>query len=213
MNEVIQYLSNHTLEALGTSVGLLYLYLEYKASIWLWLAGIVMPAIYIKIYYDSGLYADMGINIYYLIVSFYGWMWWMYKSRHLQQHTTGHVTETSSTIVHTTFKEWMVYLVVTAGLFVLMGWGLKIYTDSTVPWLDSLTTALSIIGMWQLARKQIEQWLIWIVVDLICVGLYHYKGLELTSLLYLFYAVVAIFGYRRWKQMMRTEQLVIKSSI
>lgn len=207
MNEVIQYLSNHGLEALGTSVGLLYLYLEYKASIWLWLAGIVMPAIYIKIYLDSGLYADMGINIYYLIVSFYGWMWWMYKAHH-PKHTmeTGKESKASSTIVHTTVREWLVYLFVASGLFVLMGWGLKMYTDSTVPWLDSLTTAMSIIGMWQLARKQIEQWFTWIVVDLICVGLYHYKGLELTALLYLFYAVVAIFGYRRWRQMMLVEQ-------
>ncbi len=204
MNDVILYLSNHTLEALGTGVGLLYLYLEYKASIWLWLAGIVMPAIYIKIYLDSGLYADMAINIYYLIVSIYGWLWW-YRSQLSKQQKTQDNSLSTSNIVHTKSKEWIVYILVTIGLFILIGWGLKMYTDSTVPWLDSLTTALSIIGMWQLARKQIEQWFTWIIVDLICVGLYHYKGLELTALLYLFYTVIAFFGYKRWQCMMHKD--------
>ncbi len=212
MNEVILYLSNHTLEALGTSVGLLYLYLEYKASIWLWLAGIVMPAIYIKIYLDSGLYADMGINIYYLIVSIYGWLWW-YKSQLSKQQKTQDDSPSRSNIVHTKGKEWIVYILATIGLFILIGWGLKMYTDSTVPWLDSLTTALSIIGMWQLARKQIEQWFTWIIVDLICVGLYHYKGLELTALLYLFYTVIAFFGYKRWQSMMHKDYTTKRVSI
>ena len=76
------------------------------------------------------------------------------------------------------------------------------YTDSTVPWWDSFITALSIIGMWMLARKYIEQWLIWIVVDAISAALYLYKGLEFTAGLYAIYTIIAIFGYFKWKKLM-----------
>lgn len=68
----------HTLEIIGTVVGILYLWLEYRASIYLWIAGIIMPAVYIFVYYDAGLYADFGINIYYLGAAIYGWMMWKY---------------------------------------------------------------------------------------------------------------------------------------
>ena len=77
------------------------------------------------------------------------------------------------------------------------------YTDSTVPWLDSFTTALSIVAMWMLARKYVEQWLIWIVVDTVSAGLYIYKGLYFTAGLYAFYAIIAYFGYKEWRRLMK----------
>jgi nicotinamide mononucleotide transporter len=76
------------------------------------------------------------------------------------------------------------------------------YTDSNVPWWDAFTTALSIIGMWMLARKYLEQWWIWIVVDVVCVGLYIYKELYFTASLYALYAIIAIFGWLNWKKLM-----------
>jgi nicotinamide mononucleotide transporter len=93
-------------------------------------------------------------------------------------------------------------LTITAiAVFPLIAFVLIYFTDSTVPWLDSFTTALSIIGMWMLARKYIEQWWVWIIVDLVSSGLYIYKELYFTSALYLLYAIIAIFGYRKWKEM------------
>ena len=80
------------------------------------------------------------------------------------------------------------------------------HTDSTVPWSDSFTTALSIVGMWMLARKYIEQWWVWIVVDIVSSGLYIYKELYFTAVLYLLYAIIAIFGYFKWKKMMQYER-------
>lgn len=79
------------LEIFGTFIGIIYLWLEYRASIYLWLAGIIMPAIYIFVYYDAGLYADFGINIYYLIAAIYGWFFWMW----------GHGEKKSLPIIHT----------------------------------------------------------------------------------------------------------------
>ena len=88
-------------------------------------------------------------------------------------------------------------------LFVAIGYILLFWTDSNVPWWDSLTTALSVVALWMLAHKYVEQWLVWIVIDVACCGIYVYKGLYFTAFLYGFYAVVAIFGYLKWKKMMQ----------
>lgn len=226
-----------TLEIIGTLVGLLYLYFEYRASIWLWATSIVMPAIYIFVYYDAGFYADMGINVYYLIASGYGWALWMRRSQRWRQTnpeplpkgkieattpsaTPEHVgkrmprakSRTGDTpnsearpISRTPNRRWLplacVFLVTFAAIaYVLIHW-----TDSTVPWGDSFTTAMSIVGMWMLAQKYVEQWLVWIAVDAVCAGLYLYKGLYPTAGLYALYTVIAVFGYFKWLRLMKKQ--------
>lgn len=192
------------LEIFGTIVGLVYLWLEYRASIYLWIAGIIMPAIYIFIYYKAGLYADFGINIYYLIAAIYGWFFWMWGHRKEKTETANKSIELP--IVH---APWKYYLPLTLAFIISffgIAWILIKYTDSNVPWLDSFTTALSIVGMWMLARKYIEQWFAWILVDIVCCGLYIYKDLYFTSALYGIYSIIAIFGYFKWKKLMKQLQ-------
>ena len=94
-----------------------------------------------------------------------------------------------------------VFAVTLAGI----AWVLINFTDSNVPWLDSFTTALSIVGMWMLARKYVEQWFAWILVDIVCCGLYIYKDLYFTSALYGLYSIIAIFGYFKWKKLMSVQ--------
>ena len=189
------------LELFGTAVGIIYLWLEYRASIYLWIAGIIMPAIYIFIYYDAGLYADFGINIYYLLIALYGWIAWKTSFRLFGKQ--GHSRELP--ISHTPQNVWpcIVAAYIAAQLFIT--WVLIKYTDSTVPIADSFTTALSIVGMWMLARKYIEQWWVWCIVDIASSALYIYKELYFTAALYAVYAIIAIFGYRKWKKMMQYE--------
>ena len=178
------------LEIIGTIVGLIYLWLEYRASIYLWAASIVMPAIYLFVYYDAGLYADFGINIYYLFAAIYGWAVWKYgNTTHEQQELP---------ITHIPLRNGLKALAVFVVAFIAIAWILINHTDSDVPWCDAFTTALSIIGMWMLARKYVEQWLVWLVVDMITVGLYIYKGIPITASLYLLYCALAVVGYRRW---------------
>ncbi len=191
------------LELLGVITGIIYLWLEYRASIHLWIAGIIMPAIYIFVYYDAGLYADFGINIYYLVIALYGWLAWKTGL------TLSGKKETANgelPIRHTPRKAWggIAAAYIAAQLFI--AWLLITHTDSTVPWPDSFTTALSIVGMWMLARKYIEQWWVWCVVDVASSALYIYKGLYFTAILYAVYAIISIFGYRKWKMMMYNEQ-------
>ena len=196
------------LELFGVIIGLLYLYFEYKGSIYLWIVGIIMPIIYIKIYYDAGLYADMGCNIYYLLASFYGLAVWMLPGRKTKKLSKENSKQTKELkISHVPLKSWIPQAMISIVVFFIMVYVLKAYTNSNVPSWDSFTTTLSIIGMWQLARKYIEQWLTWIVVDAVSVGLYYYKGLYLTAILFFIYTLISVAGYLKWQSMMEKETI------
>jgi len=185
------------LEIFGTIVGLVYLWLEYKASIYLWIASIIMPAIYIFVYYDAGLYADAGINVYYLLAAIYGWIFWTFGGK---KNEKGKLP-----ITHTPTRFILPLTLVFIVAFIIIAWILISFTDSSVPFLDSFTTALSIIGMWMLARKYVEQWLVWIGVDIVSSGLYVYKELNFTAALYALYTIIAIFGFLKWKRIMQSQ--------
>ncbi|MBQ5894874.1 MAG: nicotinamide mononucleotide transporter [Rikenellaceae bacterium] len=184
------------LEIIGVIVGLIYLWLEYRASVWLWLTNIIMPVIYIYIYGEAGFYADMGINIYYLVASIYGWAMW------LRRGDSGEQLQ----ITHTPKKMILPLTAAFAVAMAVITYILINYTDSTVPYGDSFTTALSIVALYMLARKQVEQWLVWLVVDAVCCGLYLYKGLYPTAALYGLYTILAWVGYLRWLKMIEEQK-------
>ena len=190
------------LELTGTLVGLIYLWLEYRASVWLWAANIVMPLIYIFVYYDSGFYADMGINVYYLIASLYGWIMWRRGRDNGKELPISHTPRREIALMGSIFAVLML------GIWLI----LINFTDSTVPLGDTFTTVLSVVALYMLAKKYVEQWLVWIVVDVVCAGLYLYKGLYPTAVLYLLYSVVAWFGYRRWLKMMKNDESLSTNS-
>lgn len=201
------------LEIIGTIVGLLYIWLEYRASIYLWIVGIIMPAIYIFIYYDAGLYADFGINIYYLLAAVYGWCVWKFNKKEGKSENTLQNTKEELPITHTPIRTTPYLLATFCVTFAIIAWILIRYTDSNVPYLDSFTTALSIVAMWMLAKKYVEQWWAWTVVDVVCVGLYIYKDLYFTACLYALYTVIAVFGYKQWLRLMRKTEEFNKESL
>ena len=196
----------NTLEIIGTAIGIIYLILEYRASTWLWVASIAMPAIYIEVFYRAGLYADLAINIYYILASIYGlgcWLLTRRKARISDEADRSDKSEKSDTgITRTPARMWVPLAAVGVVIFLILGVALSRFTDSTVPWADAFTTALSIVAMWMLARKYVEQWIVWIVADVACSALYVYKDLYFTSALYLAYAVIAVLGYRKWVRLM-----------
>ena len=194
---MIDYLSTNFLEILGTLIGMLYLYWEYKGDIKLWIASIIMPAISLYIYYSKGLYADFGINIYYLAVAMYGWILWQFGI------TGKKGVKHELRIIHTPRKAYLPLVAIAIVLWLAIAQILINFTDSNVPWLDSFTTALSIVGMWMLARKWIEQWWAWLLVDAVSTGLYIYKGLYYYAGLYCIYTIIIFFGYKKWEKMMK----------
>lgn len=180
---------DRALEITGFLVGLLYLYWEYKADWRLWIASVVMPAISLFVYWRAGLYADFGIDIYYLLIAVYGFYVWRRGGG--EQHEELPITRTPRLM-------WPLLLLAFILIYLAIAYVLIHFTDSTVPWWDALNTSLSIVAMWMLARKWVEQWLVWLVVDAISVGLYIYKGIPFYAVLYALYTIIAWFGYRRW---------------
>lgn len=182
-------------EIAGFLTGLLYLYWEYKANRLLWYAGLVMPCMSMYVYFRAGLYADFGMNIYYLVMAVYGLFTW--------RRRTGAPGGEELRISHFPLRRLPALVLVTGAVYLLIAWVLIRFTNSTVPWLDAFTTALSMAGTWMLARKYIEQWLAWIAVDAVSFGLYFYKDIPLYGILYLVYTVIAVLGYRKWRRLMR----------
>ena len=187
------------LDILGFTVGLVYLYLEYRASIWLWLASIVMPAVDMVLYFKAGLYADFGMAIYYCLAAVYGYAVWHFGGKRSDGEAK------SLPITHFPRRLVAPTAAVLAALWLLIGWFLATQTNSTVPVTDAFTTALSIVALWALARKYAEQWLLWLAVDAVCCALYVYKGIPFKAAIYGLYTVVAVFGYRKWLQMMAVD--------
>ena len=186
------------LDILGFVVGFVYLVLEYKASIWLWLASIVMPAIDMVLYFKAGLYADFGMAIYYCLAGVYGYLSWKWFKRSDQQ------SKQRGERPVTRYKRAHILPSLAALLLLWFGiwWMLTHWTNSTVPVADAFTTALSIVAMWMLAQKYLEQWLLWIVINIVSTILYFWKGLYPTGILFIVYVIVAVMGYFRWKKEM-----------
>lgn len=183
------------LQIVGTTLGLIYLWLEYKANIWVWVIGAIMPMVHGVLYLNSGIYADAAMQLYYVAAGIYGLAVW---KRHPKDSSSGRIK-------HTPLR-WILPLVaIYVVLHVAIYFVLTDFTDSRVPFFDSMSTALSIVAMWMLSRKLVEQWLVWLVVDMISVGLYLYKGIPLTAGLYAVYCVLAIVGYVRWLRICRGE--------
>lgn len=188
------FLVQHALEIVGVILGVTYLIFELKAWWPLWIISIIMPVNSLFVYFRAGLYADFAIDIYYVLAAVYGLIVWLRGS--------GGRDRKELPISTTPIRAWPVLAAISAALLVGIAMMLKEWTPSTVPWSDAFTTALSIIGMWMLSRKWIEQWWVWFVVDAASSALYIYKGIYFYAGLYLLYTVLAAYGYFKWRRMM-----------
>ena len=193
MSDIYLWLTNNYEEMLGVIFSLAYLYYSIKQNIWLWFWGLMASTIYAHIFFKYAIYADMGLQVYYVLFSIYGWYLWNFAN------VKNNKTEKPK-IQSIRKKGAIVLVIITSGLFLAMSQFLIYFSDSGIPYWDAFTTAASITATWMLAKKYIEHWLIWIVVDLISLGLYFYKGLYFTIFLYFVYASMAVVGYLQWKK-------------
>ena len=186
-----EFISAHWLDITTTLLGLLYILFEYRASVWLWFVGFLMQALGIVLYYQKGLYADCGMEFYYLSMTVYGYWKWVHGSAKKKE------------LPITRFPRRLIipWLAIILAIWGIIYWLLITFTNSNVPAADSFTTALSIVGIWALAHKYLEQWFIWIAVDVVTCILYFYKDIPFKGSLYALYVVIAIFGYKKWKRM------------
>lgn len=177
------------LELLSFLLSVATVWLNIRQSHWAWLFAIVSSATYGLVFYGSRLYGDMGLQLVFITVSIFGWYQWLHgDDRHDKLPVTS-LTPRGRVIAGVA---WL------AG-FVLLAWFLKTYTDTDVPKSDGFLTAGSLVGQLLLSRKKIENWHVWIIVDVLYVGLYLHKNLILTAILYAVFVAMAVIGLRTWR--------------
>ncbi|MDA3818526.1 MAG: nicotinamide riboside transporter PnuC [Prolixibacteraceae bacterium] len=195
---VIDWFILNWVEILGTLLGIGYVLLSVKQNILTWALGLATSLLYIYVFYVSKFYADMALQFYYVWISIYGWIIWTKGKQTSHGREKLQVTNVSQKlVVHLAAISILLWLAI---YIVLIN-----FTDSPVPLGDAFTTAFSIVATWMLARKIIEHWLIWIVVDIVSIGLYIYKGLYPTTVLFVVYTSVAVWGYIEWRKDMLNE--------
>lgn len=192
----MSFFATHWLDITTTALGLAYILLEYKASVWMWVVGFFMQSLGIVLYYQKGLYADCGMEFYYLAMTVYGFIAWMRHKQKTSDLPIRHMPKNTALVwVGLGLVFWLaIYLI------------LSHFTNSKVPIADAFTTAFSIVGIWALARKYLEQWFVWIIVDIVTCCLYFYKDIPFKASLYGLYVVIAVFGYFKWKKTIELEK-------
>ena len=190
MNEITLFLNNldfnwSGIEFVAVFFSILYVILAAKESIWCWGAAAISVILYIYICFFAQLYPETGLQVFYLFMAFYGFYHWNKKEQKLQ------------------ISEWSIskhLFIVALGtiLTFLMGFYFATYTNAKMPIVDSFTTVFSIFATYMVVKKILGNWLYWIVIDTVSVYLYFSRDLHLTSLLFMAYTIIAIFGYFSW---------------
>ncbi len=177
---------------IATLTAVIYVILALKENILCWSFGIISSSLSIYVYYQELLWYEAILNFAYVILGFYGWMVWRKKSA------------SESTQIISKIKISLFLIILSGGVLVslVLGYISKTYTASTLPFADAAITTLSIIATWMTAKKYLENWIVWIVVDGFAAGVYIYKGPELYlfALLFIFYSFIAIAGYYSWRR-------------
>lgn len=180
-----------SLEYIGTGLGLLCVYLIIRENIFCWPVGIATIGIYTHIFFEAKLYSDVLLQGVYLLLHIYGWCYWIKRKPD---------SEAPLLIQALTGQAKMAWITSAIASTYTLGFIMSHYTDASVPYFDAATTTISLIAQWLMTRKFIENWLVWIFVDLLAASIYIYKGLNLTAFLYIVYACMGTYGFASWKR-------------
>lgn len=197
LQQLTEWLFINRIELSGAILGILYVLFSIRQSIYTWPTGLLTSVLYIVVFFKSALYASAGLQVYYVFISIYGWYLWLRGNNTKSKSQIPVQNISHRLILKITITTLLIYISI---LFLLIN-----FSDSDVPLLDSLTTSLSITATWMLARKYIEHWIIWIFIDIVSSGLYIYKNLWPTVVLYSVYTIMAIIGYAEWKKDLKAE--------
>ena len=182
-------------EVFGVVTALLCVWLYTRQNVWSWPLTIVSAGLYMIVFFQARLYADVGLQGVYILVAIYGWYEWLYGG---PQHSVLAVSRLTRTTA-------LVLLALVVGGTAVLAFPLAAYTNASLPFWDSLTTVMSLVAQWMLAKKILESWLVWIVADTIYVGIFLYKALYLTAGLYVVFLGLAVLGFIEWRKTMRGE--------
>jgi nicotinamide mononucleotide transporter len=226
---IYDWLSENWIEIFGAVTGIIYVFLEIRQNIWLWPVGIITSAVYILVFFTNKFYADMSLQVYYLVISVLGWYWWLNGSggRALKNDPVDHFSEGARlqgevdetlrlpslegsgvgheetqrlNVTRIKLNTGLILAIIFVVIYFLMWFVLSRLTDSPVPEWDSFITSMSIVATWMLARKIYEHWFLWIAVNSVASLIFFTRGLYPTVILYMVYLVMSFAGLRVWKR-------------
>jgi nicotinamide mononucleotide transporter len=177
------------LESIAALFGVVSVYLSVRQNIWSWPTAIVNVGLYTLVFHGSRLYADMGLQVVYIVISFYGWYQWLYGGKN----------RTELEVSRTSRRLGILLVGIGAASALVLGTALHRTTNAALPYLDSATTSASLVAQWMMTKKLLENWVVWVAVDVVYIGMFIYKSLYVTALLYLVFLVLSVMGYRQWK--------------
>jgi nicotinamide mononucleotide transporter len=178
------------LEAVAVAFGVVSVLLSVKEHIWSWPTALVNVALYFALFHTAGLYSDMGLQVVYFVLSLYGWYEWLYGGK----------GRTALTVSRTSGKLWGILAVVSVIVWAALGKLTSHMPGVALPYVDAATTTISLVAQYMMTRKLLENWTLWIVADVVYVGMFIFKGLYLTAGNYAIYLVLAVMGHVAWKK-------------
>jgi nicotinamide mononucleotide transporter len=190
LDRLLELVVANRIEILAVVFGIASVYLSTREHIWSWPTALVNVTLYFIVFLEAKLYADMGLQVVYFGLSLYGWYEWLYGGEHRTELHVSRVTRTLGVRL-------AAIGIVTAAV---IGTLLARFTDAAIPYLDSATTSTSLVAQWMMTRKILENWAVWVVVDVVYIGMFIFKQLYLTAGLYTVFLVLAVMGFRRWKR-------------
>jgi nicotinamide mononucleotide transporter len=183
------------IEIVAAVFGVVSVYLSTRENIWSWPTAIVNVGLYIVFFYQTRFYADMGLQVIYLLLSVYGWYHWLYGGEH---HTTLRVSRASARLL-------ALLAIIDVAAWIPLATVLDRHTDAVYPYLDSLLSTTSLVAQWMMTRKIVENWVVWILVDIVYVPMWLSRGYYPTAALYAVFLVLAVIGLRDWTRSVRTQ--------
>jgi nicotinamide mononucleotide transporter len=180
-------------ELLAVAFGIASVFLSARQNVWSWPLGIINVALYVIVFHGAKLYADMGLQVVYVVLALYGWWHWLHGGANRGELRVSRVPPREVVLLAIAFFAG------TAALSTILSRA----TDASVPVADSALTAASLVAQYMMTRKYVECWLVWIVADVAYVALFIYKSLWLTAGLYLVFCILAVVGWRQWRASLR----------
>ena len=204
MNAICNWLVAHgtsCIETIGVVLGIITVYLSARENIWSWPTALVNAAMFVILFFRAGLYSDFGLNIIYFVLSLYGWYEWLYGGAN---HSELQVTRTPARL-------WMYFLIIGLVSWAALSAITSRLPNAALPYMDSALVTVSLIAQYMMTKKYVENWLLWIVVDVFYVGMFIYKRLNLTAFNYLVYLGLAVVGYAAWRRSLAEQRQVVPS--
>ena len=185
-----------SIEIVAAIFGVVSVFLSVRQNIWSWPTAIVNVGLYIIVFYESKLYADTGLQVVYVVLNAYGWYHWLFGGKN----------RTELPVTRTSPRLWLLLVSIGAAGAAVIGTLLSRNTDAALPYIDAGTTSTSLVAQWMMTRKLLENWVIWVAVDVVYIGMYIYKSLYVTAVLYLIFLILSAMGFVQWRKSLKERE-------